>query len=49
MLLVTSGGVLRPGESQVSDARAIRATWLVVKRDGQWLLTAYQNCPAVAA
>jgi uncharacterized protein (TIGR02246 family) len=44
MLLITAGGVLAPGESQVSDANAIRASWLISKQsDGQWLLSAYQN------
>jgi uncharacterized protein (TIGR02246 family) len=45
MLMLTQGGVLQPGESKVSDLRAIRAFWLVVKRDGEWLLAAYMNSP----
>jgi uncharacterized protein (TIGR02246 family) len=45
-ILITQGGVLAAGETEVSDEQAIRATWTVVKRDGQWRLAAYQNSPA---
>ena len=45
-LLLSSGGVLAAGESEVSDAQAIRASWLVVRENGQWQLAAYQNSPA---
>jgi uncharacterized protein (TIGR02246 family) len=44
-LLITIGGVLAAGQSEVSKDQAIRASWLVVKRDGQWSLAAYQNSP----
>lgn len=45
-LLLTQGGLLAAGESHVHDDQAIRASWLVVKRDGEWKLAAYQNSPA---
>ncbi|MGA4844403.1 SgcJ/EcaC family oxidoreductase [Streptomyces sp. G45] len=45
-LLITRGGVLAPGESEVAPERAIRATWTVVKDQGTWHLAAYQNTPA---
>jgi uncharacterized protein (TIGR02246 family) len=44
-LLITLGGVLAAGESEVSNDEAIRASWLVVKKGGKWQLAAYQNSP----
>ncbi|MEV8513820.1 SgcJ/EcaC family oxidoreductase [Dactylosporangium sp. NPDC051484] len=44
-VLLTEGGVLAPGDTEVTSARAIRATWLATKRDGQWRLAGYQNSP----
>jgi uncharacterized protein (TIGR02246 family) len=45
-LLLSSGGVVAAGETEVSDAQAIRASWFAVRADGQWRLAAYQNTPA---
>jgi uncharacterized protein (TIGR02246 family) len=45
-LLLSQGGVLAAGETEVAGAQAIRASWFVVRVDGQWRLAAYQNSPA---
>ncbi|MFI9457160.1 DUF4440 domain-containing protein [Amycolatopsis sp. WAC 01375] len=45
-VLITQGGVLGPGETEVADSQSIRASWTVVKRDGGWQLASYQNTPA---
>ena len=43
--VITEGGVIGAGESELSDAAAIRASWILVKRDDQWKLAVYHNCP----
>ncbi|MCY0938963.1 SgcJ/EcaC family oxidoreductase [Streptomyces sp. H34-S4] len=48
-VVVTQGGVLAPGETEVADARAVRATWVAAKEDGEWYLAAYQNSPRDSA
>lgn len=45
VLLLTEGGVIRPGETEVAENAKIRASWLAVERDGVWKLAAYQNSP----
>lgn len=44
-ILLSQGGVLESGETEVSDSGAIHASWLVIRQDGQWRLAAYQNTP----
>jgi|GEM_PF-564135 uncharacterized protein (TIGR02246 family) len=44
-LLRTDGGILAPGETEIDPELAVRSTWVVVKKDGEWRLAAYQNSP----
>ncbi|OKI23472.1 DUF4440 domain-containing protein [Nocardiopsis sp. TSRI0078] len=44
-LLRTHGGILAPGKTEIDPELAVRSTWVLVKRDGEWKLAAYQNSP----
>jgi uncharacterized protein (TIGR02246 family) len=43
--LLTAGGVIASGETELADRDAVRASWILVRRDGRWQLAVYQNCP----
>lgn len=43
--LLTEGGVIAAGAGELADKDAIRASWILVKRDGRWVLAVYHNCP----
>ena len=42
-VIITEGGVLAPGETVPAPERELRATWVIAKEDGEWLVAAYQN------
>jgi uncharacterized protein (TIGR02246 family) len=48
-LVVTQGGVLSAGQTELSAEELIRATWVIARVDGEWQLAAYHNCPATPA
>jgi uncharacterized protein (TIGR02246 family) len=44
-VLLTVGGVIAAGETEVAAENAIRASWVLVRCEGRWRLAVYQNCP----
>jgi uncharacterized protein (TIGR02246 family) len=47
-VVISESGVLMPGETSVPADRRLKATWVLVRQDGEWLIAAYHNCPAHA-
>jgi uncharacterized protein (TIGR02246 family) len=45
-IVIGVAGVLLAGESELPADRLRRATWTLVREDGQWLIAAYHNCEA---
>ena len=45
-VVTSEGGILMAGESELPDERRVRATWVLSRQDGKWLVAAYHNCPA---
>jgi uncharacterized protein (TIGR02246 family) len=43
--LLTTGGVIAAGQTELSAKAAIRASWILVRREGRWQLAVYHNCP----
>jgi uncharacterized protein (TIGR02246 family) len=44
-VVVTRSVTRRPGESEASAERWELATWMLVRRDGEWLVEAYHSSP----
>ena len=47
-IVVSESGILFPGQTEVPDTGKVNATWVLEKRDGQWLIAAYHNSPVLA-
>jgi uncharacterized protein (TIGR02246 family) len=47
-IIVSESGILFGGQTEVSDAGKVNATWVFEKRNGQWLIAAYHNSPILA-
>jgi uncharacterized protein (TIGR02246 family) len=44
-LAVTDGGVIADGTDSVAPADAVRGTWIILKRDGDWRIVSRQTSP----
>ena len=47
-IVVSESGILFAGETEVPDPLKVNATWVLEKRDGQWLIAAYHTSPMLA-
>jgi uncharacterized protein (TIGR02246 family) len=45
-IVVSEDGILFPGQDAVPSEGLVRATWVLVKRNGSWCIAAYHNSPA---
>jgi uncharacterized protein (TIGR02246 family) len=46
-IVVSESGILFAGQTEVPDTGKVNATWVLEKRDGQWLIAAYHNSPVL--
>jgi uncharacterized protein (TIGR02246 family) len=42
---VSEGGIIFRGQDAVASEGLIRATWVLVRRDGGWRIASYHNSP----
>ena len=45
-VVISEGGIIFPGQDAVASERLVRATWVLVRRDGGWRIACYHNSPA---
>jgi uncharacterized protein (TIGR02246 family) len=45
-VVVSEGGIVFPGQDAAPSDGLVRATWVLVKRDGNWCVAGYHNSPA---
>ena len=45
-VVVSEGGIIFPGQDAVPSEGLVRATWVLVKRNGSWRVAGYHNSPA---
>jgi uncharacterized protein (TIGR02246 family) len=42
-VVITQGGIMFPGETEVNPARVARETYTIVRKGREWCITAYHN------
>lgn len=47
-VIVSKAGIIMAGERELPPERERLATWVLTRRDGRWLVSAYTNAPAHA-
>ena len=47
-IVVSESGILFGSQTEVPDAAKVNNTWVLEKRNGQWLIAAYHNSPTQA-
>jgi uncharacterized protein (TIGR02246 family) len=45
-IVVSEGGIVFPRQDAVASERLVRATWVLLRRDGAWRIASYHNSPA---
>jgi uncharacterized protein (TIGR02246 family) len=45
-VVVSEDGIIFPGQNAVASERLVRASWVLVRRDGGWRIASYHNSPA---
>ena len=45
-VVISEGGIIFPGQNAVTSEGLVRATWVLVRRDGSWRIASYHNSPA---
>ena len=45
-IVISEGGIIFAGQDAVASEGLIRATWVLVRRDGSWRIASYHNSPA---
>jgi uncharacterized protein (TIGR02246 family) len=45
-VVVSEGGIIFPGQDAAPSESLVRATWVLVKRNGSWCIAGYHNSPA---
>jgi hypothetical protein len=47
--VISSSATVFPAEAKPPASGGERATWVLARRDGRWLIEAYHSCPKNAA